>query len=106
MLLQQEGGPLIIDQPEGDLDNKLITEIADVLHSAKENRQLVFVSHNANLVVNGSSEFVGFVDVGDDSNRSLSLMGAIDHPEICGAITANMEGGEKAFRSRQLKYGF
>jgi len=51
MLLQQVGGPLIIDQPEGDLDNKLISEIADVLHLAKEKRQLIFVSHNANLVV-------------------------------------------------------
>ena len=106
MLLQQVGGPLIIDQPEGDLDNKLISEIADVLHLAKEKRQLIFVSHNANLVVNGSSEFVGYVEVSEDSKRELSTTGAIDNIGICNAITSNMEGGEKAFKSRQLKYGF
>ena len=54
MLLEQSGGPLIIDQPEGDLDNKIITELTGKLHYAKEKRQLVFASHNANLVVNGS----------------------------------------------------
>jgi len=106
MLLQQTGGPLIIDQPEGDLDNKVISEIADVLHQAKEKRQLLFVSHNANLVVNGSSEFVGYVEVSEDSKRELSTTGAIDSAGICDAITSNMEGGEKAFKSRQLKYGF
>lgn len=106
MLLQQEGGPLIIDQPEGDLDNKIISDIADVLHRAKEKRQLLFVSHNANLVVNGSSEFVGYVEVADDDKRKLSTTGAIDDSEICAAITTNMEGGEKAFKDRQLKYGF
>ena len=106
MLLEQEGGPLIIDQPEGDLDNKIISDIADVLHKAKEKRQLLFVSHNANLVVNGSSEFVGYVEVSDDDKRKLSATGAIDDSEICAAITTNMEGGEKAFKDRQLKYGF
>ena len=58
MLLEQVGGPLIIDQPEGDLDNKIITELTEKLHSAKERRQLIFSSHNANMVVNGSSELV------------------------------------------------
>ena len=52
MLLEQPGGPLIIDQPEGDLDNRIIAELTDKLHQAKQNRQLVFASHNANIVVN------------------------------------------------------
>lgn len=53
MLLEQPGGPLIIDQPEGDLDNKIITDLTEKLHSAKQKRQLIFASHNANIVVNG-----------------------------------------------------
>ncbi len=56
MLLEQPGGPLIIDQPEGDLDNRIIADLTDKLHTAKQNRQLIFASHNANIVVNGSSE--------------------------------------------------
>ena len=53
MLLEQPGGPVIIDQPEGDLDNRIIAELTDKLHEAKQNRQLIFASHNANIVVNG-----------------------------------------------------
>jgi chromosome segregation protein len=49
MPLEQPGGPLIIDQPEGDLDNKNITDLTDKLHEAKQKRQLVFASHNANI---------------------------------------------------------
>lgn len=106
MLLQQSGGPLIIDQPEGDLDNRIIADLTDKLHSAKQNRQLIFASHNANIVVNGSSELVGFLDVKDDGLRQFDCAGAIDEPPICKVITSTMEGGEKAFKDRQDKYGY
>ena len=106
MLLEQAGGPWIIDQPEGDLDNKIITELTEKLHSAKERRQLVFASHNANIVVNGSSELVVNLDVDDGGDRKIASVGAIDRPEICQIITTTMEGGEKAFKDRQNKYGY
>lgn len=106
MLLEQPGGPLIIDQPEGDLDNRIITDLTDQLHKAKQNRQLVFASHNANIVVNGSSELVGHLDVKDDGERHIQCAGAIDAPAICKIITSTMEGGEKAFKDRQDKYGY
>jgi type III restriction enzyme len=106
MLLEQPGGPLIIDQPEGDLDNKIIADLTDKLHSAKQNRQLIFASHNANIVVNGSSELVGHLDVKDTGERHFECAGAIDRPAICKVITSTMEGGEKAFKDRQNKYGY
>lgn len=106
MLLEQPGGPLIIDQPEGDLDNKIIAELTDKLHTAKQKRQLIFASHNANIVVNGSSELVGYLDVDNAGDRRFECAGAIDKPEICRVITATMEGGEKAFKDRQDKYGY
>jgi type III restriction enzyme len=106
MLLEQPGGPLIIDQPEGDLDNKIIADLTDKLHTAKQNRQLVFASHNANIVVNGSSELVGYLDVKGSGERQFECVGAIDKPEICKVITSTMEGGEKAFKDRQDKYGY
>jgi chromosome segregation protein len=106
MLLEQRGGPLIIDQPEGDLDNRIIADLTDSLHSAKQNRQLIFASHNANIVVNGSSELVGHLDVKDSGERHFECAGAIDTPSICKVITSTMEGGEKAFKDRQNKYGY
>lgn len=106
MLLDQSGGPLIIDQPEGDLDNRIITELTDKLHNAKEKRQLIFSSHNANLIVNGSSEIVVQLDITDTGSREFACVGAIDRPDVCKVITSTMEGGEKAFRDRKEKYGF
>lgn len=106
MLLEQPGGPLIIDQPEGDLDNKIITDLTEKLHSAKQKRQLIFASHNANIVVNGSSELVAYLDIDQSGQRKVACAGAIDEAQICGVITATMEGGEKAFKDRQDKYGY
>ena len=106
MLLEQPGGPLIIDQPEGDLDNRIIAELTDKLHEAKQNRQLIFASHNANIVVNGSAELVGNLDLKENGNREFAYTGAIDKPEICKVITSIMEGGERAFKDRQDKYGY
>jgi type III restriction enzyme len=53
ILLLQDGPPLLIDQPEDDLNMKIINEIVETLWQAKTHRQVIFVSHNANLVVNG-----------------------------------------------------
>jgi type III restriction enzyme len=106
MLLEQPGGPLIVDQPEGDLDNKVISDLTDKLHSAKKTRQLIFASHNANIVVNGASELVGHLEVRDDGKRQFDCAGAIDEPSICTLIADTMEGGEKAFRDRKDKYGY
>lgn len=106
MLLEQPGGPLIVDQPEGDLDNKIVSELAEKLHAAKQRRQILFASHNANIVVNGSSELVVGMDVTADARRAIACHGAIDRIDVCAKITETMEGGEKAFRARKDKYGY
>jgi len=51
VLLNQEGSPLLIDQPEDDIDNRAINDIIENIWKAKNKRQLIFTSHNANLVV-------------------------------------------------------
>ena len=58
ILLLQDGPPLIIDQPEDDLNMKIINEIVETLWEAKTHRQVIFASHNANLVVNGDAEYI------------------------------------------------
>jgi type III restriction enzyme len=106
MLLEQTGGPLVIDQPEGDLDNKVISNLTEKLHEAKRKRQLILASHNANIVVNGSAELVAHMDIAADGRRNIECSGAIDEAAVRNLITATMEGGEKAFRDRQSKYGY
>lgn len=106
MLLEQPGGPLIIDQPEGDLDNSIIADLTEKLHVAKEKRQVFFASHNANIVVNGSSELVVSLSVNAQGKRAIGVAGAIDQSQVRSVITRTMEGGEKAFKDRLDKYGF
>jgi len=109
VLLNQEGPPLVIDQPEDDLDNEMVSEIARLIWDSKKKRQLIFASHNANIVVNGDAELVAccrYKIVGDQSKGEVEKQGAIDVPEICDEITKIMEGGEDAFKLRKEKYGF
>lgn len=107
-LLADEGPPLLIDQPEEDLDNEQIRAIADRIAETKHNRQLVFVSHNANIVVNGDAELVVRFDYapGDKTKGIIERTGSIDFPPIRSMITVVMEGGREAFELRRQKYGF
>lgn len=109
VLLNQPGIPLLIDQPEDDIDNRAIDQIIKNIWAAKKKRQLIFTSHNANLVVNGDAELVICCDYKDSTSQTRGIIkeeGAIDKKLIRNEITAVMEGGEKAFKLRKDKYGF
>lgn len=109
VLLNQPGTPLIIDQPEDDIDNRAIDDIIRNIWEAKKKRQLIFTSHNANLVVNGDSELVVCCDYRESGSQTRGIIkteGAIDFKNVREEITSVMEGGEKAFRLRRDKYGF
>lgn len=108
-LLSQGGTPLIIDQPEDDLDSNTVLQIVSKICESKGRRQLVFASHNANLVVNGDADLVlvcDYLTAGDHSAGHIEQQGAIDVGPVRDAIASVMEGGEKAFRRRMEKYGF
>lgn len=108
-LLADEGSPLIIDQPEDDLDSDTVQQIVSRIWASKSRRQLIFSSHNANLVVNGDADLVlvcAYVNAGDQSAGHIKAQGAIDVAAVRKEITSVMEGGERAFRLRKEKYGF
>jgi chromosome segregation protein len=108
-LLNQEGASLIIDQPEDDVDSKVVKGIIERIWTAKSKRQLIFASHNANFVVNGDAELViccDYVKAGDQTAGTITLTGAIDNQKIRDEITSVTEGGEEAFKLRKEKYGF
>jgi putative AbiEii toxin of type IV toxin-antitoxin system len=109
VLLNQLEPPLIIDQPEDDLDNEVIPKVVERIWQAKTRRQLIFTSHDANLVVNGDADLVVCCAnrvAGDHSAGQIAHQRAIDMPDVREAITRVMEGGEAAFRLRTAKYGF
>jgi chromosome segregation protein len=109
VLLNQPGAPLIIDQPEDDVDSKMSPQIVRQIWNAKSRRQLIFASHNANFVVNGDAELVvccDYVKAGDQTGGQIKAVGAIDNESIREEITIVTEGGEQAFKLRMEKYGF
>jgi len=109
VLLQEERGPLLIDQPEDDLDKKVIEEIIQSIWRAKQKRQIIFASHDANLVVNGDAELVIYCDYESETDRNtgkIESTGSIDVKKIRDSITEIMEGGREAFNLRKKKYGF
>ena len=70
---------------------------------------MLFVSHNANIVVNGDAELVvcfGYGDGGDNTRGKIDPAGSIDCEGIRETITRVMEGGRQAFEMRKNKYGF
>lgn len=85
-------------------------EIVEQIWRAKQKRQIIFVSHNANnLVVNGDAELVAWCDyrkAGDQSAGKIVGQGAIDVPEVREAIKRIVEGGGAAFKLRREKHGF
>jgi type III restriction enzyme len=108
-LLAQQGAPLLIDQPEEDLDNEQIHVLAGRIAETKHNRQLIFVSHNANIVVNGDAELVicfRYRNEADNTQGKIDPLGSIDCAPVRESITKVMEGGRSAFELRKTKYGF
>lgn len=109
LLLNQSAGPLVVDQPEDDLDNTTILSVAERLWNAKEKRQIIFSTHNPNVVVIGDSELVVSCDYRQPLQSArvyVANQGAIDKKEVCEVVTKVMEGGAEAFKLRKDKYGF
>lgn len=99
VILRMSSDPLILDQPEDDLDNELITDlIVTTLKQIKKRRQVIVVTHNANIVVNADSEHVSVLKYGPVPRIGQS--GSIQEPLVKDAICRIMEGGETAFASR------
>jgi len=97
--------PLIFDQPEDDLDNEfIIKELVAIFRGIKRFRQVIVVTHNANLVVNADSEQV-VVAINDDGCLTYKS-GSLEDPVINSAIRRILEGGDEAFRRREQKYHF
>ena len=92
--------PIILDQPEDDLDNTLIYDLlVSQLKEAKLKRQVIVVTHNPNIVVHGDAEFVLSLEAGDGRSRK-ACEGGLQERKVRDTICEVMEGGREAFASR------
>ena len=92
--------PLLLDQPEDDLDNELIYDlIVKQLRATKTKRQIIVVTHNANIVVNGDAEIVFPLHVVCTETR-IRQAASIQQKSVRDAICNILEGGEQAFEQR------
>ena len=97
--------PLIIDQPEENLDPKSVfDELVALFNAAKIKRQVIMVTHNANLVINTDADQIIVAEAGPHSSGGLPpisyVSGGLENEAIRKAVCDILEGGEAAFRER------
>jgi len=103
-----EKTPLVIDQPEDNLDKRLIGQaLAKVLAELKEKRQIIVCTHDPNIVVGGDAEQVIVLEPESDKKGKVADNGhgAVDTPAIIKTIVDLLEGGKMAFETRKKRYG-
>ena len=112
LLLLDSDAPLVVDQPEDDLDNRFITEgVVPRMREEKRRRQFVFSTHNANIPVLGDAELIlGLTAEGEADGGKAAIkpehIGSIDVRPVRDMVEDILEGGKDAFETRRLKYGF
>ncbi len=112
LLLLESEAPLVVDQPEDDLDNRFITDgVVPTMKDEKRKRQFVFSTHNANIPVLGDAELIIGLSTGIQNEAvqgrvSERHMGSIDMQPVREMVEEILEGGKTAFEMRRQKYGF
>lgn len=104
--LDRDNIPLVIDQPEDNLDNdSIFAVLAQCIREAKKNRQVILVTHNPNLAVGADAEQIIYVKLAKAENYKFTYeTGAIENPQINERIVKVLEGSQPAFVKRRLKY--
>lgn len=112
LLLLESEAPLIVDQPEDDLDNRFITDgVVPTMKHEKRKRQFLFSTHNANIPVLGDAELIiglstGSLGAAVQGRVNKDYMGSIDLQPVREMVEEILEGGKTAFEMRRQKYGF
>ena len=108
LLMLKNRDPLIMDQPEDNLDNAFIAErIVTELRASKIERQFLFATHNANIPVFGDAEWIGILEsTSDGATLPNERQGSIDSITVRDRAADILEGGKTAFLQRKEKYGY
>ncbi|RYX87600.1 PHP domain-containing protein [bacterium] len=106
ILLSLGNNPIIIDEPEAHLDSYLIANfLVDVIKKTKQNRQIIFATHNANFVINGDAELIHVLNT-DNNNGETKIQSTTIENSATKEILVSLEGGKDAFYKRENKYQF
>ncbi|MGE3795496.1 MAG: TrlF family AAA-like ATPase [Dehalococcoidia bacterium] len=123
LLLATGDAPILIDQPEDEIDNEFIyRELVPLIRHAKSQRQVILATHDANIPVNGDAEMIYALDARAENGRTRggpmevdeagsarggkTAVGALDRAAVRIAVSEVMEGSQEAFERRRSKYGF
>jgi ATPase involved in DNA repair (fragment) len=107
LMIDKEDIPLIVDQPEDNLDNKSVFEVlTHFIRIAKKRRQIIMVTHNPNLAVGADAEQIIYtsLDKTNGKNKFSVECGSIENPDINKRIVDILEGTKPAFDKRKLRY--
>ena len=105
LTLDKSNYPLIIDQPEDNLDNQSVfVKLVPCIKQAKKNRQIIVVTHNPNIAVACDSEQVIYSEMDKNTYEIKYISGSIENPIIKGRIVDILEGTKPAFDLRKSKY--
>ena len=106
LLVDKDDIPIIIDQPEENLDNETVYNLlVGVITRAKQHRQVVMVTHNANLAVACDAEQVIVCSMERDGSNKISYeAGAIEELNLNQSVVNILEGTKPAFENRRRKY--
>lgn len=106
LLLDNNDIPLILDQPEDNLDNHSVANVlVPFIRRAKQKRQIILVTHNPNLAVVADAEQIIWVDIDKkEKNKFQYISGSIENREVNTRIVNVLEGAMPAFNKRKQKY--
>ncbi|GAA8144286.1 PHP-associated domain-containing protein [Helicobacter pylori] len=103
VLLSLGNNPIIIDEPEAHLDSALIANyLVTLIKKQKQKRQIIFATHNANFVLNADAELI--IQLKNENNKIVVQSFMIESDDYREDLL-ELEGGEKAFKDRERKYG-
>ncbi len=106
LLVDKDDIPIVIDQPEENLDNQTIFKVlVKCIKAAKQRRQVIMVTHNPNLAVVCDAEQIICATCDKSTNTFNYISGGIESPEIKARVVQILEGTEPAFMNRKQKYG-
>ncbi|MGL2818188.1 TrlF family AAA-like ATPase [Helicobacter pylori] len=103
VLLSLGNNPIIIDEPEAHLDSALIANyLVTLIKNQKQKRQIIFATHNANFVLNANAELI--IQLKNENNKIVAQSFMVESDKHKEDLL-KLEGGEKAFKDRERKYG-
>jgi len=99
--------PIVIDQPEDNLDGKFISKVlVPLIRKRKFNRQIILITRDANIVIGGDAELIHILEQDESERKTKISPASIENTKYRDEYIWILDGGKNAFEKREKKYGF